>query len=164
MRLLITEVTEMHGGNYCVAGWHAETRTMVRPLPNGANWTAALLAQHGVVPGAALSLRSNGMQPNSAYPHRTEDTPIDPASIKLVSPGPGTWFGANAPPTSATLADAFEGNVRHNTAWDGVLQGIHAPTGVQSRSLWAVAIQRDRMSFVEDFQKLKAVLSALKHI
>lgn len=158
MNLLITEVTEMHGGNYCVAGWRAETGTMVRPLPDGANWTAALLAQHGVVPGATLSVQSNGTQPNSAYPHRTEDTPIDPVSINLVSRGSGHWFGSNAPPTAATLVDAFEGNVRHNSSWDGVLQGVHVPAGVQSRSLWAVAIHRARLSLVEDFQKLKAIL------
>jgi hypothetical protein len=158
MKLLITEVTEMHGGNYCVAGWCAKTRTMVRPLPNGATWTAALLAQHGVVPGATLSVESNGAQPSSAYPHRTEDTPIDPASIRLLSAGPGPWFGPNAPPFAATLADAFEGNVRNNSEWNGSLQGVYVPAGLQTPSLWAVVANRDSLYFVEDFEKLKALL------
>lgn len=46
MRLVITDVTEMHGGNYCVAGWNAQTDRMVRPLPNGANWTASIRLVH----------------------------------------------------------------------------------------------------------------------
>jgi len=35
MQILITDVTEMHQGNYCVAGWNLNAGTMVRPLPNG---------------------------------------------------------------------------------------------------------------------------------
>jgi hypothetical protein len=38
MKLLITEVTEMHGDHFCVAGWRADIGEMVRPLPNGGNW------------------------------------------------------------------------------------------------------------------------------
>src|ERR1700732_5379447 len=158
MKLLITEVTEMHGGNFCVAGWRARTRAMVRPLPNGANWTAVLLAQHGVGPGATLSVRSNGMQPSGAYPHLTEDTPIDSASITLVSGGPGQWFGTGAPPAAAMLSEAFQGNVGNNSTWGVIFQGVHVPAGVSTRSLWGVVIHRERLSFVEDFQKLKAIL------
>ena len=33
MEILITDVTEMSGNNYCVAGWDAANKRMVRPLP-----------------------------------------------------------------------------------------------------------------------------------
>jgi hypothetical protein len=35
MELLITDVTEMGGGNYCVAGWDIVANRMVRPLDDG---------------------------------------------------------------------------------------------------------------------------------
>jgi hypothetical protein len=38
MEILITDVTEMGGGNCCVAGWDVVAKRMVRPLPNGSNW------------------------------------------------------------------------------------------------------------------------------
>jgi hypothetical protein len=99
-----------------------------------------------------------GRNQTAPTPHRTEDTPIDPASINLISPSPEPWFGANAPPIAATLADAFEGNVRNNSVWNGCRQGVYVPAGVQTRSLWAVVAHRDSLTFVEDFEKLKSVL------
>jgi hypothetical protein len=33
MQIVITDVTEMHQGNYCVAGWCPKSEKMVRPLP-----------------------------------------------------------------------------------------------------------------------------------
>jgi hypothetical protein len=107
MKILVTDVTEMHRGNYCVAGWCYETRVMVRPLPNGANWTAELLSNHRVTPGATIEFDANG-QPNSANPHRKEDTPIDPSTIRLIAVGSGVWSGLDAPPVASTLSDAFE--------------------------------------------------------
>lgn len=32
MDILVTDVTEMNGGHYCVAGWCAATKRMVRPM------------------------------------------------------------------------------------------------------------------------------------
>ena len=52
MDILITDVTEMHASNYCVAGWDADGGRMIRPLPGGSNWTGHLLAAHGIQPGA----------------------------------------------------------------------------------------------------------------
>ncbi len=158
MRILITEVTEMHHANYCVAGWCAATGQMVRPLPNGANWTAQLLAAKSITPGATVEITASGAQPNGAYPHLTEDLPIDLATINLVNLGPATWFGSNAPPTAATLSEAFENHIQNNSVWNGNRQGVHVQSGTQCRSLWAVRAERDAITFVEDFDRLKAVL------
>ena len=148
----------MHHANYCVAGWCATTGQMVRPLPNGANWTAQLLAAKRITPGATVEITASRAQPIGVYPHLTEDLPIDPATINLVSPGPATWFGANAPPTEATLSEAFENHIQHNSVWNGNRQGVHVQSGTRCRSLWAIRAARDAVTFVEDFNKLKAKL------
>lgn len=158
MRLLITDVTEMHAGNYCVAGWCAGEKRMVRPLPNGANWTANLLAAHGIAPGATVSFQSHVTPHASAYPHRTEDTPIDPQTIQPINASPASWFGPNAPPAAVTLEEAFESQVAHNSEWNNCRQGVHVPAGAKVRSLWAIRVKRDRLLFTEEFEKLKAIL------
>jgi hypothetical protein len=88
----------MHGGNFCVAGWEAEHSRMARPLPNGSNWTAPLLRQHNVMPGATIDFFPNGQVHNSVYPHRTEDMIVDTARIQHVSDGPAISVGPQAPP------------------------------------------------------------------
>jgi hypothetical protein len=159
MRLLITDVTEMDNGNYCVAGWCVQQNRMVRPLPSGANWTAPMLAAHGIAPGATIDVQPTGARGSGAYPHRTEDTPISPVGVRLVSPGPALWFGHNAPPTAGTLGEAFQDHVQCNSIWNGCRQGVYVPVGIEARSLWAVTVRRDRLSFVEVFEKLKAILN-----
>lgn len=158
MRLLITDVTEMHGGNFCVAGWNAQGQRMVRPLPNGSNWTAGLLQQHGVSPGATIEVVPTGQQFASTFPHRTEDTPVASQSIHHVNAGPIDWFGANAPPTHATLSAAFGGHLLHNKVWNNVRQGAYVQVGTQGGSLAAVKLARAGVQFVEEFDKLKALL------
>jgi hypothetical protein len=159
MRLLITEVTEMHGGNYCVAGWRAKTSSMVRPLPNGSNWTQALLNSYGVIPGATITVVATGQQHQSSFPHRTEDTIVDAEQIANVQPGPVNWFGPAAPAVAPNVAAAFGGLVQHNSIWNGTLQGVHVPIDTNCPSLGAVSIPRANLGFVEEFDKLKATLS-----
>lgn len=158
MRILITDVTEMHAGNYCVAGWCTQLNEMVRPLPNGANWTSRLLTMHTVVPGSTVGVQPIRIPLGSVYPHRTEDTPIDQSSIQLFRRGPEPWFGPGAPPTALTLDEAFQGQVGHNSVWNGCMQGVYVPAGATVRSLWAIRVSRDRLRFEVDFEKLKAVL------
>lgn len=158
MQVLITDVTEMGGGNYCVAGWCATTGSMIRPLPNGANWSTAMLTSKGVAPGVTLDFQPAGQAGNGVYPHTTEDTPISPAVVQLVDPGPPNWLAAGAPPTSATVQDAFGNAVNHNSEWNGRLQGVYVLRGTQTRSLWAVTVPIAHFSLFEDLGKLKAVL------
>ncbi len=158
MNLLVTEVTEMHGGNFCVATWNPAARRMVRPLPNGANWTQGLLRPHGVTPGATISVVPTGRQAIAAYPHLTEDMIIDSQRIALVTPGPVDWFAPAAPPVSRSISQAFSGMVAHNSVWDDMRQGVHLPAGSQCCSLAAVAVPRANLDFIEEFEKLKATL------
>jgi hypothetical protein len=158
MQILITDVTEMHGGNYCVAGWNAQDQRMVRPLPNGSNWTAGLLQQHGVSPGATIEAEPTGQQHGSVFPHLTEDTPINPQSIHHVNGGPIDWFGADAPPSQATLSAAFSGRLRENSIWNNVRQGVYVEVDTRIASLAAVNLARTSINFVTEFDKLRAVL------
>ena len=158
MRLIITDVTEMHGGNFCVAGWEAQAQRMIRPLPNGANWTAALLRQHGIAPGATVDVFPLNQQHQSAYPHRTEDAPIDVASIQLRNAGPIDWFAPAAPIAHASVSAAFGGHVAHNSVWNNSLQGVHVPIGTRVSSLSAVLVPRNAVQFLQEFAKLKVVL------
>jgi hypothetical protein len=159
MRLIVTDLTEMHGGNYCVAGWDAQARRMVRPLPNGANWTAGLLQQHRITPGATIDVVPNRDPHPSVFPHRTEDTPVDRATIQHLNAGPINWFAAGAPLAHGTVSAAFGGHIDHNSMWNNVKQGVYVQTGTQVASLAAVRLPRNAVQFVEEFDKLKAVLN-----
>src|SRR2546423_3733201 len=125
MQILITDVTEMHQGNYCVAGWNPKTGNMVRPLPNGSNWTGALLAKHGIEPGAIVQVSPTGAASSGLFPHRTEDTLIDVTSIKLIEAGSHDWFGAGAPPIAGSLAAAFQNMVQTTGIWNGARKGAY---------------------------------------
>lgn len=160
MRVVITDLTEMHGSNYCVAGWDAQASRMVRPLPDGSNWTAGLLQQHGIVPGASIDMDPTGQQHASALPHRTEDTPIVAASIQHVDAGPINWFAAGSPPAEATLGQAFGGHLAHSRTWNGALQGVYVPESTQIGSLSAVQVAVGELQLFEDNYQGKRSLRA----
>lgn len=110
MDVLITDVTEMGGGNYCVAGWDIAARRMIRPLPNGSNWPAALLGQHVIAAGKLVWVTPRGAS-NGIFPHRTEDTSIEQASIAASNGVFSDWLGASAPQIAASLSAGFGGHL-----------------------------------------------------
>ncbi|MCA9206379.1 MAG: hypothetical protein KDA59_25175 [Planctomycetales bacterium] len=132
---------------------------MVRPLPSGANWTAGLLQQHRVVPGVSIDVTPTGQHHQNALPHRTEDLPVDRATIQHVNSGPINWFAAGAPLTHATVSDAFSGHIAHNSIWNNVRQGVYVKVGTQTGSLAAVRLGRNAVQFLEEFNKLRAKLN-----
>ncbi len=158
MELLITDVTVMHGGNFCVAGWDSGSGKMVRPLPSGHHWSSVLIATHNISPGAVIRVQPVGT-PNGGYPHLTEDTPIDPSSVELLSTGFSKWSGDEAPPVVASIAQGFGGNVQSNSIYRDVHQGVYVTEGIQCPSLAAIQLPRQGITLVEDFGKLKAVVS-----
>ena len=132
---------------------------MIRPLPAGANWTAALLDQNGVQPGAKIDVSPSNVPPNGVYPHLTEDLYIDSGGTALVGQGPGIGFGQGAPPTSPTLQDAYANHVRNNSIWKGAFKGTHVLAGTQCRSLWGIRVDRKDLRFVEEFDVLRGLLN-----
>ena len=157
MEVLITDVTEMGGGNYCVAGWDIVAKRMVRPLPGGSNWPSALLGQYGIAAGKLIRVEPRGA-PNGIFPHRTEDTPIDVNSIAVSNGVFSDWLGASAPEVAVNLNTGFGGHLEWNSEWNGVRQGVHTRPRVQCNSLVGVRIPKASLSFAENFGKLKAVL------
>jgi hypothetical protein len=158
MEILITDVTEMGGGKYCVAGWDNAAKRMVRPLPNGNNWTTALLDRYKIVTGQLVQIEPQGTS-SGGFPHRTEDTPINQASIKATDRVFSDWLGPSAPAVAADLNTGFCGQLQWNGEWNGVKQGVHTPPGVQCSSLVAVRVPKANLSFAESFHKLRAILN-----
>ncbi|MEA2920191.1 MAG: hypothetical protein QOF07_154 [Bradyrhizobium sp.] len=156
MDVLITDVTEMNGNNYCVAGWNATNKRMVRPLPGGGHWPQALIAKYGIQPGTVLKANPLG-EPTGALPHLTEDTPIDPTSISTIQGSPD-WLGAGAPGVSTSISEAFNNSLKWNKVFGGVHQGVYVLKGTQCSSLAAVNVGKARISFVQPFGKLLGIL------
>jgi hypothetical protein len=150
IEILITDVTEMHGGNYCVAGWSTRQRRMIRPLPDGRNWTAELLTRYRVQPGGYLAMTPTGEESRGLYPHRTEDLVVQLSSISAADGPRPEWFGETAPAAEYTVADAFDHRAQHTSMWGGALKGIHVAEGAQTRSLSAVVIACRGLTFFED--------------
>jgi hypothetical protein len=159
VRLVITELTEMQGGNFCVAGWDAGGGRMVRPLPDGRNWTAGLLTRYAVVPGASLEVRPVGRPEKSRYPHRSEDTLVDGDRISRIDAPPVDWLGEDGPPAGMTLAAAFDGHLHHTDLRGGVRHGVHVPADLPVHSLGAVELPRSLIRFAVDFGKLRLMLN-----
>jgi hypothetical protein len=156
--LLITEVTDIHRGIFCVAGWDLAGARMVRPLPDGVYWPRALLESNFVAPGVSIAVTPNRIRLHGDYPHRTEDLPIDLAPIEHLARTPVDWFGADAPPSAATAADAFGSNVRHTGLWRGHRRGAYVPTGTRTGSLHGLRVPSHHLSFVEEDERLRALL------
>jgi hypothetical protein len=158
MDILITDVTEMGQDNYCVAGWDVGAKRMVRPLPNGGNWTAPLVTHHGIVAGKLISVEPRG-KASGNYPHLTEDTRIDVASIKPSEGVFSDWLGESGPQVALTMSAGFGGHLQWNKEWNGVKEGVYALPGVQCSSLIAVRVPMANLAFSEAFGKLKATLN-----
>jgi hypothetical protein len=158
MDLLITDVTEMGGGTYCVAGWDVNAKRMARPLPNGSNWSSQLLGQHGIVAGKMIRAEPKGT-PSGIFPHRTEDAPIDPASIKSSNGVFSDWLGASAPVVAADLETGFADQLKWNKIWNEVRQGVHTLPRAKCASLTSVQVPRANLVLSEPFESLKATLN-----
>jgi hypothetical protein len=158
MEILITDVTEMSGSNYCVAGWDATNKRMVRPLPGGGHWPQALIAKYGIQPGTVLKANPMGAATGAgAFPHLTEDTPIDLTSISTSQSAPN-WVGTDAPDVSASISEAFSNSLEWNKVFRGVHQGVYVPKATQCSSLAAVNVGKADISFSEPFGKLLAIV------
>jgi hypothetical protein len=123
---------------------------MVRPLPKGAHWTLDLLQHCGVVPGASIVVVPTGRPADSGFPHHTEDTLVSVSGIKQVEAGPIAWLAAGAPPTYATVDEAFDGRLRYSRVWRDAKQGVHVPANTRIGSLSAIAAPARGLTLFED--------------
>jgi len=158
LRLLITEVTDIHPGTYCVAGWDPVGRRMVRPLPDGVHWPRSLIEAVGVTPGMTIAVAPNRIRTRGDYPHRTEDLPIDLSPLERVATAAVNWFGPDVPPLAATLNEAFGGMVRRTSLWRGHRRGAHVASGARTCSLHGLRVPSRSLSFIEQYEHPRALL------
>lgn len=161
MQILITDVTEMKDDTFCVAGWNADEKRMVRPLPGKKNWPGDLLRRHAVKPGAVIACNAMPQKPNSDLPHVTEDTWVYADSVRKVRQVKD-WCVLDGLGRAETVSNAFADLLEDSGAFDGARKGVYVPSGAQTASLRSVDVERSGFHFVEDnYQgniKLRAVL------
>lgn len=137
------------GGRLCIAGWDIENARMVRPLPDGHHWLPDVVGSLGLAPGVSIRVRPLGSSSRD-FPHRTEDLPVDSRQVEVIKSGFVDWIAAGGPDAALSINAAFNGNVRHNSEYRGVLQGVHVMPGTRCPSLAAINIPRGQLRLFED--------------
>ena len=147
--VLVTEVTRMTRGYYCVAGWDMHQRRMVRPLQaTGENWR--LESDRSVFRvGHVIDCSPNGQQ-RVGYPHATEDLPLSRTPVLL-----DTWGESE---THAYLLPTTERSIRA-VFGQALVDDKYLVDGTRCRSLGGVRLARGRSRFEEDgYGKLRLVV------
>jgi len=147
MKILVTEITIMSNDLLCVAGWDAKARKMVRPLPNRRHWDAIAVDKLGILTGDVISIVPNGAA-RRGFPHKTEDMPIDPFRLEIVSSGFTNWMGTSAPPVSESFSVAFGDQSVWKAPFNGAQKG-YVPPGSRCASLIGIAVSRDAICLEE---------------
>ncbi len=107
--VIITDLTEMSTGNYCVAGWDWERQCMVRLLTRGGgNWTNAHVAQNSLWHRRIVRFQPVGMPAGIAFPHATEDTRLNETTMQIF-PRPNNWREIMLRSESNSIDDVFAG-------------------------------------------------------
>jgi hypothetical protein len=163
MELLITEITNMSGGMRCVAGWCPAEGRMVRPLPNGHNWSQQLINEVGLEVGSKISVIPIGAH-NGSLPHTTEDLRVQGSQIRVIEKGFNGWIGASGPAVAKDLSSAFDGFLLFGAPFRNVQKGLHVTTGDNCKSLVGLNLPAKQLMFRENqFQeeppKLHAILT-----
>lgn len=150
INVLISEVTRMSLGNYCVAGLNLDTNKMVRPLQkSGANW--ALGADRSVFNvGHILECRPTGER-GPAMPHATEDTRLYGVPTVVNQLSEDQTYSSLLGSTSLTVVEAIGQRLSENK---------YVEENAKCRSLGGVRAQRKKLKFYcNSFGKLRLLLA-----
>lgn len=137
MRIIVTDVTEMHNDHICVAGWCQEQNRMVRPLlAVGTHWDAKLGQPQLFWLGNEVEF--NNMSPNNrGLPHSREDLVANPLEVTRTLQGI-ELATALAPSESANVAAAFDNQI---------LNKRYVPGGSNCPSLGAIRVRASDLHF-----------------
>lgn len=140
MPVLISEVTRMSRGNYCVAGWDIHGQRMVRPLQvTGANWTLTQIPSIFSV-GRLVNCIPSEIRA-SIYPHAMEDLRLSVLpEVLCVFDEPNT-YSLLLPTCFRSVSQIFN---------SPLIEGKYIIEGTQCRSLGGLRIPRERVRFMED--------------
>jgi len=143
--VLITEVTRMNNGFYCVAGFDLHAAKMIRPLHTPAsNWR--LVDRKVFSPGHVVECEYTGSRGNGAYPHRTEDT--------VLARMPRVLETVGAEEIHTVLSSSLFDSVAQ--LYDGLLiDDKYVNDGTRCRSLGGVVVPVEKLRFEESFDKLR---------
>ena len=160
LRILVTDVTEMHGGMFCVAGWDEHGQRMVRPLSGPArHWNASLIRPTAFWPGMVATFEDRGASAISHPPHAREDRLIHADSLRFEAPERPIPTAQRVRRTVApTLRRLFEGVLlfEQGHAWRF---RARVPAGATCASLGAVVVPSGGLRLREDSKRrLRAVL------
>ena len=147
--ILITDLTVMHGGVFCLAGWNFATNRMVRPLPGGNNWNAEVLQRLKISTGSIIRVVPEGNH-TSTLPHATEDMRILENEISVHSHDYSDWLELdNAPILYGSINDAFDNNIDLGRKWNSAYK-VSVAEGVNCKSLAGVRLPSSSVSFFKD--------------
>jgi hypothetical protein len=150
MKIILTDVTYMHGDHVCTAGWGIEEERMIRPLlPRNAHWTTAYVGPNFLHVGNVLEFEPAQNRAGS-FPHATEDYAVlndQPYLLRKIEPERimRTIGGLSTSPETV-----FRGNLQNRKF---VNPDVNCP------SLGAIDIPCGDIEFVESYGKLKATFS-----
>lgn len=148
-QVLITDLTEMSTGNYCVAGWDWENQRMVRLLTRlGGDWTNLHVGQNGLWHRRLVRFQTVAMPANRAFPHASEDTFIDERSMQIL-PRPNDWRATFLQSESPGI-DAVFGGALSQVMRGQVRKSPYVLPNAQCASLGAVRANAEDFRFYED--------------
>ena len=148
-QVIITDLTEMSTGNYCVAGWDWEHQRMVRLLTiYGGNWTNRYVGQTGLWHRRLVQFQPVAMPAGGAFPHATEDTRIDETSMKSF-PRPNHWRTTILQSESPDIDAVFSGLLNPGVS-DQIRKSPYVLPNSQCESLGAVRANAVDFHFYED--------------
>lgn len=132
-KLLVTEITN-YGDLRCVAGWDLDRNKMIRPEPHaGGFWHSNTVGPVGSFEiGKTVRFEANKPNPETDYPHRTEDRVV----VGTVRSGssPANYRGLLRDAAFASFDELFDRNL--------VIDGMKAyvPVGSECRSLGGLIV------------------------
>lgn len=138
--LLVTEVTRMNGGFYCVATWDVYEERIIRPLTLGRGYWAFADEQSRWRPGFLLEVA--GLRESTGnLPHRRENL--------ILCKHPEILERWEEPELySAIIAQACSSiYAQFGTA---LIENKYIPEGMDCPSLGSVLTRRDRVGFIDD--------------
>jgi hypothetical protein len=145
--VLITEVTRMKGGCFCVAGWDLKSDRIVRPLPPwGKNWH--LYDRHApFAPGQLVNCRPGKVRTaERILPHYTEDFFVAERPYIMKHFDEGDLYELMLETLDAGIRDVFKAEL---------IEQRYLIEGTGSRSLGGIMVQRHKLFFFHEDERLR---------
>ncbi len=141
MQIIVTDVTLMHNGHVCVAGWDLERKCMVRPLAGpGQHWAEEMAGEHLFEMGNVVQLVPSKARNTRGLPHAREDVIIKEEPELIGSVPPAQLPSRLAESEHASVRRLFAGHLK---------SGMYVLEGSDCPSLGAVSVDSRRMGFEE---------------